>query len=352
MNQSAKQTAIVVCPGRGTYASKELGYFRRYHAAQAEFLARLDAYRQQRSLPSISELDGAAAFSSRLHTTSENASPLIYACAVADFLAIDRSRYDIVGITGNSMGWYLALACGEAVDHDAGMHLVSTMGSLMQREGEGGQVLFPLVDENWVYSAALKAALDRAVEQVESEAEIEVYASIHLGGIAVLAATQAGISALMNALPPVQDRYPMVLVNHAAFHTPLMNDVSDHAKQLLSGLQLSAPAVPLIDGRGKIWAPYATDPHDLYAYTLEEQVFDTYDYSAAIACSVKEFAPDRVIVLGPGATLGGPTAQELIKHRWCGWRNKADFVSTQANDPFILAMGIEDQRARVVASAG
>jgi [acyl-carrier-protein] S-malonyltransferase len=39
----------------------------------------------------------------------DNASLLIYACALADFAAIDRDRFEVVAVTGNSMGWYLAL---------------------------------------------------------------------------------------------------------------------------------------------------------------------------------------------------------------------------------------------------
>jgi hypothetical protein len=64
---------------------------------------------------------------------------------------------------------------------------------------------------------------------------------------------------------------------------------------------------------------------------------------------VKEYAPDRVILLGPGDTLGGAIAQALIAIRWQGLGSKQDFQAVQASDaPLLLSMGRADQRALVV----
>ena len=43
------------------------------------------------------------------------------------------------------------------------------------------------------------------------------------------------------------------------------------------------------------------------------EVTTTYNYSCAIEVAIKEFAPDILIILGPGSTLGAPTAQTLLK---------------------------------------
>ena len=72
-----------------------------------------------------------------------------------------------------------------------------------------------------------------------------------------------------------------------------------------------------------------------------------YDFTRAVQVGVKEFAPDRVIILGPGATLGGAVAQSLIGINWQGWASKEDFATRQKTDPYILAMGMEDQRKLV-----
>ncbi|MBN7828071.1 ACP S-malonyltransferase, partial [Bowmanella dokdonensis] len=85
----------------------------------------------------------------------------------------------------------------------------------------------------------------------------------------------------------------------------------------------------------------------LHRYTLDTQVVAPYDYSKAIEVAIKEFAPDKLIILGPGATLGGATAQVLIKHLWHKLQNKQDFIQQQQQEPLLLAMGLEGQRQGV-----
>ena len=99
-----KEKLLVICPGRGTYNATELGYLTRHHVARGDLVARLDAYRASQGQSTISELDNAEKFSPSLHMPGDNASLLIYACALADFAAIDRDRFEIVAVTGNSMG--------------------------------------------------------------------------------------------------------------------------------------------------------------------------------------------------------------------------------------------------------
>ena len=101
----------------------------------------------------------------------------------------------------------------------------------------------------------------------------------------------------------------------------------------------------MIDGRGAIWSPHAYEPDDLFDYTLGHQIRRTYDFSAAINVGVKEFAPDRLIVLGPGTTLGAPVAQVLVQEGWHGIDSKSAFQARQEVDPYVLSMGIDAQRA-------
>ena len=183
-----KETALVVCPGRGTYNATELGYLARHHHGGGELVAHLDAMRVKRGQPTISELDNAAKFSTNLHMTGDNASLLIYACAMADFAAIDRDRFDIVAITGNSMGWYLALAAAGALSLDDGARLVNEMGTLMHAEGVGGQVVYPLMNEKWRIDPANVALVKNMLNTAEKTDEVAIHVSIQLGGLIVFAA--------------------------------------------------------------------------------------------------------------------------------------------------------------------
>src|SRR5688572_27451897 len=115
-----RERVVVVCPGRGSYTKETLGYLKQFGASIGDFLTDIDARRRTVGEPTISELDGADVFKPQLHTKGEHASPLIYACSYADFMAIDRERYEIVAVTGNSMGWYLTLAFGGSLDWAGG----------------------------------------------------------------------------------------------------------------------------------------------------------------------------------------------------------------------------------------
>ncbi|WP_206485087.1 ACP S-malonyltransferase [Thalassotalea sp. G2M2-11] len=348
MTRTRKQRAVVICPGRGTYNKEELGYLSRLHADKKDFIAYIDNYRQAQNQPLISELDAMKKYSMRTHTAGENASALIYACAHSDYQAINSEQYDIVAVTGNSMGWYIALAVAGALHDDGAIALINTMGSMMTNGVIGGQLIYPIVDQYWQKDRAREKLVLDLVEQVNRQADCQVYVSIYLGGYIVLGGDNKGLQAIQEKLPVIDDRYPMNLFNHAAFHTPLLNDISTKAKQLLASNLFHAPTVPLVDGLGNIWQPYATDCQALYDYTLGTQVTEPYHFSKAIEVAIKEYAPDKLIILGPGATLGGAVAQCLIEHQWLGLTCKADFINKQKQAPFILSMGIDEQRQLVV----
>ncbi|UWQ03841.1 ACP S-malonyltransferase [Aliiroseovarius crassostreae] len=342
-----KQTAIVVTPGRGTYNRDELGYFARHHADKSDLMAGFDAYRLSQGQEPLSALDGAPRFSGARHTRGDNASGLIHACAVADFLSIDRDRIDILGVTGNSMGWYIALACAGVLDQIGGLDVVNTMGTLMHEHMIGGQVIYPFVDENWTEIPGERARIEAKMSEISARPGHILTLSIDLGGMLVLAGNTEGLAAFEAEMPVTQGRFPMRLPGHAGFHTAMQEPVAAEGRARLGQDLFARPNLPLIDGRGKIWHPRATDLPALRSYTLGHQVVAPYDFTTALRVAAREFMPDLFILLGPGTTLGGAVAQSLVRQNWRGLQNKADFKARQAAAPVVLSMGQADQRARV-----
>ena len=341
-----REAALVICPGRGTYGKAELGYLKRHHAGKTGLIETVDRLRAERGRPTISELDGADRFSPALHTRGDIASPLIFTASYADFLDIDRSRFDVAAVTGNSMGWYTALACAGAVGAEDGFRIVDAMGENSQAGEPGGQVLLTLVDEDWRELPGLRESVLRLIETIDARSGAALRPSIDLGGMLVVAGDEAGLAALLAEAPPTPARDPLRLVNHGPFHSPLMQGSSDRAMALPPGW-FAAPARPMIDGRGHIWRPFASDAGTLRHYTFVGQILETYDFTRAVQVAVKEYAPDRIVLLGPGDTLGGAIAQALIAIEWKGLRSKGDFQELQSADPFLVSMGREDQRALV-----
>ncbi len=331
----AKERIVVVCPGRGTYNAPELGYLARHHAGHP-LLARFDAIRKEGGKEPLTTLDGAAKFTPA-HLKGDVAAPLIHACAMLDFLDFDRERFEVVAITGNSMGWYTALACAGAVGAEEGFRIADAMGLYSQGHDEGGQSVLVLADEDWRVDPKLEARV-AALMAVHG-----VLPSIRLGGMLVVAGPGAALDAFEAVLPPL-GRPPMRLPGHGPFHTPLMARSAAAARASLPQGWFGQPAIPLIDGRGAVWRRASTDPAALWDYTFGHQILQPYDFTAAITVALKEFAPDRLILLGPGETLGGAIAQVIIRNNWLDISSRSRFSARQGEDPFLIGLGRASQR--------
>lgn len=329
-----RETILVVCPGRGTYNAPELGYLARHHRG-SDWLARFDALRVGAGKQPISMLDGAEKFSP-VHLRGDNAAPLIHACAYLDFLKLDHERFEVVAVTGNSMGWYTALACAGAVSPDHGFAIADGMGVNSQKALPGGQAVLVLAGEDWTVDPALLRGVEAAM------ARHEVQLSIRLGGMLVVAGEHAALDALEPDLPGLS-RPPMRLAGHGPFHTALMQASSDAARAQFPVDWFGRPELPLIDGRGKVWRRFETAPQDLWDYTFRHQVLEPYDFTAAMTVGIREFAPDRIVLLGPGETLGGAIGQVLVALKWLDIPSRNVFSERQGEDAFLIGMGRASQ---------
>ena len=340
--------ALVVCPGRGSYDRAALGWLKG-HPGAAAIVPACDAWRAAQGRVPVSDLDNADAYQAKSHVAGENASLLTFACTMADFAAIDRSRYEIVGVAGNSMGWYTALAAAGALSLSDAIRLVDTMGSYQEGHVIGGQLLYPLSDATGALDPALKDAVTAALRAANAVGYAGV--SIDLGNTLVLAGDEAGLKALTEALPKLERgarTFPVRLPLHSAFHTPLLAETAARAQADLADLDFRAPDVTLVDGRGRAFRPRWADPAGLAAYTLGAQVTETYGFARSIQVALHHTGPDVVIALGPGNPLGGPLAWQLVHEGWNGVRDRAAFATRQAGEaPLLLSTGVPEQRARL-----
>lgn len=339
--------AVVLCPGRGSYQRADLGSLA---GMSSHALSVFDDARDAAGRPSVSSLDGAERFSLSQHVAGEHASALTAAISLADLDQLDPDRVEVVAVCGNSMGWYTALGFAGALPLEDCAHLVDTMG-WWQSRGEqglvGGQLVYPMVDGEWHQDPALVAAVDAAVAEIP-----DLHWSIRLGGQAVLGGTEAALVAAKGRLPAQQQgglEFPLRLPLHSAFHTPLMADTAARAGRELRWLGWSAPRLPLIDGTGRQWRPRWADPGALGAYTLGPQVTETFDFSAMVRVALGAYAPDVIVLPGPGSNLGGAVAQVMIASGWQGLEGKADFLARQKSQrPLLLSLRWPEQRELAV----
>jgi malonyl CoA-acyl carrier protein transacylase len=297
--------------------------------------AEAEALRAEHGLPSILEMDRAR-WDGEVHLRPDNASALIYLLSMLDAAEAMRT-HDVVCVGGNSLGWYTALAAAGALSFADGFRLVQGISILQMRHAQGGQVVYPLIDEQWRMDPRL---VDRVRDAVAA-APGEAFPSIDLGGYAVLAGTERGVAHLLERLPPVEmgpNLYPYRLKQHGPYHTPLVEGVARDAAHL-AGLRWSAPQVSLVDGRGARFTPWSTDPGELADYTLGVQLTTPFRFTASVRVALREYAPDLVALPGPGNTLGGVCGQVLVAEGYRGIRSRDDFERAQASEtPVVWSM--------------
>ena len=354
---TGRKRVVLVCPGRGTYTKSELGFFSRPApksiAGEIKALVRyVDEVRAARGDATLTALDGAKSFGAK-HVAGENAGALIYTATAADALRIDHERCEVVGVLGNSMGWYTALHVGGALGFDEGLRLADTMAGYQRGGPIGGQVIWPVVDDEWRIDADLVGKAFSVVSAL-NEAGLRAGTSIHLGGFEVFWGEHDAIRELLAKLPKrkfVEREYPFQLQGHAAFHSPLLEETSRKAQADLADLALAPPRVPLVDGQGRIRNPLWSDPADILRYTLGDQVTTTFDFTCAVEVALRELGPDHLVLLGPGDTLGGVIGQILIEEKWRGIKSKTEFLARQKSDePPLIALARPEQAARVILS--
>ena len=327
----------LIAPGRGAYTEANLGSL----SSSLPYVQRAEELRARYGLSSLVELDRAERFSPSRHLDPVNASALIWLASMID---AERAKheYDIAIVGGNSMGWYTALAIAGALSFDDAFRLVQGM-ALLQAEAarmhQGGQILYPLCDDEWQVDPERTAALERALTTAGSEA----YWSIRLGGFAVLAGTEAGLATLLRELPPVElgrGKFPFRLAQHGPYHTPLCATVADEAKTELPTLEWRKPQIPLVDGSGRVHTPWSADPDELREYTLGAQIVEPFDFTASVRVALREWAPEQLVLPGPGNPLGGIVGQILVSERWRGIDSKTAFTKAQQETtPILVSMG-------------
>ncbi|MCA8974443.1 MAG: ACP S-malonyltransferase, partial [Planctomycetes bacterium] len=337
-----RPTAVLLCPGRGSYAREELGFLGRTvrPGPIAEALADCDAARAAAGRPTLSAIDAAEKFRPGLHLDGENAAELIYFGTLAHVEAL-RERYDILAVAGNSLGWYTALPASGALQPSDGRRLVATMAKL-QKLVPGGQVLTTAVGHDWRPDPGLRRAILELVAELQARGDDWFCdLSIRLGGHEVIAGTESAMAELLARLPQIQlgdRRFPFRLAGHGPFHTRLCASTSQQATEILADLPVTTPRCHLIDGNGCVHSPWSADPRQLLRYTTCEQVVETFDFTACVRTAMREFQPDVLLCAGPGSSLRAPVGHAVIAEGWRGIRDKdslfaADVIATAQAEP-------------------
>lgn len=329
--------AAVAFPGRGAYGPTSLGSLPPGHP----WVRRADELRAGRGLPSLAEIDAAERFTPALHLRATHAWPLTFLASLLDAERI-ADDHEVVVVVASSIGWYTALAASGALGFDDAFRLVQEMAvaadAPLPDDAAAAELVYPLTDDAWTSDATRSAAIDRAV----GAAGDGVARALELGTFSVVAGPADRIDAVRAALPEVTvggRTYPLRLATGDAWHTPLRRDAASQAADRIGDLSWDRPNVTLVDGRGARFTPWSTDVAELARQTLGGQADAPWDFARAFRVALREYAPDVVLLPGPGSSLGAACAQLIVNEGYHGIRSRTEFEAIQAGPaPMLLAM--------------
>jgi [acyl-carrier-protein] S-malonyltransferase len=329
--------AAVAFPGRGSYGPPSLGSLPAAHP----WVRRADELRADAGLVPMTEVDGAGRFDPSVHLRPTNGWPLVFLCGLLDAERI-ADDHEVVVVVASSTGWYTALAASGALGFDDAFRLVQEMAAAAEAPLDVGsppaELIYPLTDDGWQPQQARIEGLHDALGRANGGAAL----AVDLGAFAVVAGTSDGIDSLAGQLPPVQvaeRAYPLRLASADAWHTPLRADATAAAADRLGDLRWDRPNVTLVDSRGVRFTPWSTDPAELAEHSLRGQGASTYDFATSLRVALREYAPDVVLLPGPGGSLGAACAQIAVGEGYRGIRSRSEFEAAQSGaTPLLLSM--------------
>ncbi len=329
--------AAVAFPGRGSYGPGSLGSL----PADHPWVARADELRAEAGLPALSAIDGAERFTPALHLRASNAWPLTFLVSLLDAERI-ADDHEVVVVVASSIGWYTALAASGALEFDDAFRLVQQMAIAAEEPlddaATAAELVYPLIDDAWERDETRAGLIDAALADAGDGAA----RSLELGSFSVIAGTADAVERVRASLPPVTvggRSYPLRLASADAWHTPLRTTAAAGAATRLGGLGWERPKVTLVDGRGVRFTPLSTDPARLAEQSLVGHAEAPYDFARAFRVALREYAPDVVLLPGPGATLGTACAQLIVAEGYRGIRSRTELEAVQGGpSPLLLSM--------------
>ncbi|MEY1661851.1 ACP S-malonyltransferase [Isoalcanivorax beigongshangi] len=196
-------------------------------------------------------------------------------------------------LAGHSLGEYTALCCAGALSLGDAVRLVERRGQLMQAavaEGQGSMAAILGLDDDAVRAACAAAADGDVVEAVNFNAPGQV----------VIAGSAAAVARAVDACKAAGAKRAMPLSVSVPSHCALMHPAAEQLAQVLEGIRLHAPEIPVVNN---VDVAVETDPARIKD-ALVRQLYAPVRWVEVVQKLAAE-GVTRGYECGPGKVLGG-----------------------------------------------
>ncbi len=229
-------------------------------------------------------------------TLTQNAQPALMATSMAAMRALEAEGVDVTRaafVAGHSLGEYSALAAAGALSVADTARLLRTRGQAMQSAvpvGEGAMAAILGLDLDAVRAVAEEAAQGEVCQAANDNDPTQV----------VVSGAKAAVERAAEIAKAKGAKRAVMLPVSAPFHCALMQPAADVMAEALAGVEIKAPAVPLV---ANVRAEAVTDP-DLIRQLLVEQVTGSVRWRESVQYMVAQGVTEAWEI-GAGKALSG-----------------------------------------------
>lgn len=211
------------------------------------------------------------------------AQPALFAVEYALAQALTSHGVKPAALHGHSIGEYVAACLAGIFDLETALQLVVARGRLMQAQAPGAMLAVMHADE------PITPWLDGVI----------TLAAANAPGLSVVSGPVEAIASLQVRLKDKGIAARLLKTSHA-FHSPMMTNAAAQFRDVVAGVRLSAPQIPLISNVTGTWmtAQDATDPDYWARHLLQPVRFEDGTRT------LQSLAAPVFIEIGPGRALG------------------------------------------------
>ena len=198
-------------------------------------------------------------------------------------------------MAGHSLGEFSALVCAGALNFADAVKLVRQRGAFMQSAvplGEGAMAAIIGLADDVINQCCQQAA--------QAGGEVVAAVNFNSPGQVVIAGKAGAVDAAINLCREAGAKRALPLPVSAPFHTTLMKPVGDKLREVLAGITVSAPEIPVVHN---VQARTETDPARIREL-LVAQVYSPVQWTACVTAMV-DAGVSRLVECGPGKVLSG-----------------------------------------------